>query len=48
MSNGSYTQKQIDTFKQIGAQGGTVSTTGLNHQDKAAIDAAVNQGRQGK
>jgi hypothetical protein len=41
-------QKDLDQAKQIGAQGGTVSTNGLPYQDAQKINAAVNSGRNGK
>ncbi|MEP3198216.1 MAG: hypothetical protein ABJO57_10125 [Lentilitoribacter sp.] len=42
------TQQQLDQMKQVGAQGGFVPTHGMSHQDKAAADAAVRSGQQGK
>jgi len=48
MSNGSFTQQQIDSFKQTGSQGGTVSTTGMSSSDKQVVDNAVLNGRKGK
>ncbi len=41
-------QKDLDQAKQIGAQGGTVSTNGMSYQDAQKIDAAVNSGKTGK
>lgn len=41
-------QADLDRAKQIGANGGTVNTNGMNSADKQRIDAAVNAGKQGK
>lgn len=41
-------QTTLNNATNTGATGGTVSTTGMSHQDKAAIDKAVNDGRNGK
>lgn len=41
------TKQQLQQAQQVGAQGGTVNTTGLHHVDKAAIDAAVRRGQSG-
>lgn len=34
--------------KQVGANGGTVKTNGMSHQQKERTDKAVNDGKQGK
>lgn len=34
--------------KQVGANGGTVNTNGMPHQQKERTDKAVNDGKQGK
>lgn len=41
-------QTTLNNAKTTGASGGTVSTTGMSHQDKAEVDKAVNDGRNGK
>ena len=37
----------LDNCKKIGANGGTVSTTGMTKQEKIAVDTAVNKGKPG-
>ncbi|MEM7544174.1 MAG: hypothetical protein AAF367_01435 [Pseudomonadota bacterium] len=44
----SFNQQQIDQMKQIGAQGGNVSTSGMSSHDKQIVDKAVLDGRNGK
>ena len=41
-------QADLNKAKQIGANGGTVNTNGMQSQDKQKTDAAVRQGQQGK
>lgn len=48
MSNGSFSQTQIDNMKRIGESGGSVNTNGMTHTDKQIADKAVIDGRKSK